>query len=37
VGELRVLDVQKKSATCLVTQSRYEIEPKDLAVARKGY
>jgi len=36
-GELRVLDVQKKSATCLVTKSKYEIEPGDLAVARKGY
>jgi hypothetical protein len=37
VGELRVLAVQKKSATCLLTASRYEIEPNDLAVARKGY
>jgi LysM repeat protein len=37
VGELRVLAVQKKSATCMVTASRYEIEPNDLAVARKGY
>jgi LysM repeat protein len=37
VAELRVLDVQKKSATCLVSQSAREIEPKDVAVARKGY
>jgi tol-pal system protein YbgF len=37
VGELRVLDVQKKSATCLLTRTRSEIEINDLAVARKGY
>jgi hypothetical protein len=37
VAELRVLDVQKKSATCLVSQSQREIEPNDVAVARKGY
>ncbi len=36
-AELRVLNVQKRSATCLVTQSRREIEPGELAVARKGY
>jgi hypothetical protein len=36
-AELRVVNVQKKSATCLVTQSRREIEPGELAVARKGY
>ncbi len=36
-AELRVLNVQKNSATCLVTQSRREIEPGELAVARKGY
>jgi hypothetical protein len=36
-GELRVLSVKKNSAVCLVTQSRMEIEPYDLAVARKGY
>lgn len=36
-AELRVLNVQKKSATCLVTQSRREIEPGEIAVARKGY
>jgi hypothetical protein len=37
VGELRVLAVKKDTAVCLVTQSRLEIEPQDLAVARKGY
>jgi hypothetical protein len=37
VGELRVLNVQKKSATCYVTASRGEIEPGDEVVARKGY
>ena len=36
-AELRVVNVQKKSATCLVTQSRREIEVGELAVARKGY
>lgn len=37
VGELRVLRVREKSATCLVTTSRAEIVQGDLAVARKGY
>jgi hypothetical protein len=37
VAELRILDVQKNSATCLVTKSTYEVEPNDVAVARKGY
>jgi hypothetical protein len=37
VGELRVVAIRKDSATCLVTQSRQEIERDDLAVARKGY
>ncbi|HEY2509929.1 MAG TPA: LysM peptidoglycan-binding domain-containing protein [Polyangiaceae bacterium] len=37
VAELRVLGTQKTSATCLVTQSRREIEPGDVAIARKGY
>ena len=36
-AELRVLNVQKKSATCLVIQSRREIEPGEIAVARKGF
>jgi hypothetical protein len=36
-AELRVLNVQKRNATCLVIQSRREIEPGELAVARKGY
>jgi hypothetical protein len=37
VGELRVVALKKDTATCLVTGSRSEIEPYDLAVARKGY
>jgi len=37
VAELRVVDVKKDSAACLVTQSKVEIELHDLAVARKGY
>jgi hypothetical protein len=37
IGELRVVALRKDTATCLVTQSRSEIEPNELAVARKGY
>ncbi len=37
VGELRVLSTKKNSAVCLVSQSRFEIEASDIAVARKGY
>ena len=37
VGELRVVSLKKDSAVCLVTASTLEIEPFDLAVARKGY
>ena len=37
VGELRVVAVRADTATCLVTKSRIEIEPNELAVARKGY
>ena len=37
VAELRVLDVKKDSAACLVTQSKVEIELRDVAIARKGY
>jgi LysM domain len=37
VGELRVVDVRDHTATCVVTQSRKEIETGDDAVARKGY
>ena len=37
VGEVRVLRVREKTATCLVTTSRAEIVDGDLAVARKGY
>ena len=37
IGELRVLNTQKKSATCYVTRARGEIEINDDVVARKGY
>lgn len=37
VGELRVVDVREHTATCILTQSRSEIETGDQAVARKGY
>ena len=37
VAELRVVDVKKDSAACLVTQSIHEIETNDIAVARRGY
>ena len=37
VGELRVVDVRDHTATCILTQSRSEIETGDEAVARKGY
>ncbi len=37
VGELRVLETKKDSSVCLMTQSKLEIEPYDVAVARKGY
>jgi hypothetical protein len=37
VAELRVVDVKKDSAACLVTQSKVEIEIHDSAIARKGY
>jgi hypothetical protein len=37
VGELRVVGVREHSATCIVTQSRREIEPHEEVVARKGY
>ncbi len=37
IGELRVVDVRDHTATCVVTQSRSEIETGDNAVARKGY
>jgi hypothetical protein len=35
-AELRVLNVQKKTATCLVIQSPREVEVGEVAVARKG-
>lgn len=37
VGELRVVALKKDTGTCVVTQSKLEIEPHNLAVARKGY
>jgi hypothetical protein len=37
VGELRVLALHPRSATCVLTQSVHEIELGDVAVARKGY
>jgi LysM repeat protein len=37
VAELRVVDVQKTTATCMVTRSSKEVEQNDVAVARKGY
>jgi hypothetical protein len=37
VAELRVVALKNETATCLVTQSRVEIEAYDRAVARKGY
>jgi hypothetical protein len=37
IGELRVVAVRKKTATCIVTQSKAELERSDVAVARKGY
>jgi hypothetical protein len=37
VAEMRVIAVKKDTATCLLTNSKKEIEPFDVAVARKGY
>jgi hypothetical protein len=37
VAEMRVVAIKKDTATCLLTQSRVEIEPFERAVARKGY
>ena len=37
VGELRVVAVRDHTATCVVSQSRGEIELQDQAIARKGY
>jgi hypothetical protein len=37
IGELRVVSTRKDSSACLVTKSLHEIEPFELAVARKGY
>jgi hypothetical protein len=37
VAELRVVDVQKGTATCMVTRADREVEQNDVAIARKGY
>lgn len=37
VAELRVVSLRKDTAACMVTESKLEIEPYDLAVSRKGY
>lgn len=37
IGELRIVAVRDATATAIVTQSTREIDPKDEAVARKGY
>ncbi len=36
-GELRILRADEYSSVTLVTSSKYEIEPGDRAIARKGY
>lgn len=37
VAELRVVNVRKQTAMCIVSASRREIEPGDVGFARKGY
>ena len=37
LAELRVINVRKKTAMCIVTASKHEIEAGDQAFARKGY
>jgi hypothetical protein len=37
LAELRVVNVRKKTAMCIVTSSRHEIEAGDQAFSRKGY
>jgi hypothetical protein len=37
IAELRVIDVKKDSAVCLVTHAKLEIELRDVVVGRKGY
>jgi hypothetical protein len=37
VGEMRVIALHPRSATCVLTQSTREVELGDAAVARKGY
>jgi hypothetical protein len=37
VAEIRVITTRQRSAMCVVTASRREVEPGDSAFARKGY
>jgi hypothetical protein len=37
VAEMRVVEVKKDTATCMVTHAKLEVESGDVAVARKGY
>jgi hypothetical protein len=37
IAELRVIDVKKDSAVCLVTHAKVEIELRDVVVGHKGY
>jgi len=37
VAELRVVNVRKQTAMCIVSASRRELEPGDVGFARKGY
>ena len=37
IAELRVINMRKNTAMCIVTSSRREIDPGDKAVARSGY
>jgi hypothetical protein len=37
LAELRVINVRKQTAMCIVTASKHEVEAGDKAVARKGY
>lgn len=36
-GEIRVIAARDHNSLCVVTNARHEIEPGDVAVARKGY
>ena len=37
IGELRVLETRERTSTCIVTETKLEIERQDIAVARRGY